>query len=178
MENNDRESNGIESTQATGATEAQIGGEETVWSPITKARRKKTGAPRANEINQEVTTAPKESTPPEAPETKDPQDTKKPEAVSIPEPDEKAAPQKKKSSLIEDIKKKLAQNGLELKKKADESSQKKEKKKKELRRDDDGSIFNLKFIKDTVSLVYFLILLAVIGIPTFLLVYTIIAFFL
>ena len=178
MENNDRESNGIELTQATGTTGAQIGGEETAWSPITKARRKKSSAPRANESNQEVKTAPKESTPPEAVEKKEPQDTKNLEAVSLPEPVEKAKPQKKKSSLIENIKKKLAQNGLELKKKADDNAQKKEKKKRELRRDDDGSIFNLKFIKDTVSLVYFLILLAVIGIPAFLLVYTIIAFFL
>ena len=44
--------------------------------------------------------------------------------------------------------------------------------------EDDGSIFKMKPVRDTMNLVYLLLLIAAIGIPVGLLVYTIMAFFL
>ena len=53
-----------------------------------------------------------------------------------------------------------------------------EMKKNEVDRQDDGSIFKMKPVRNTMSLVYLLLLIAAIGIPVGLLVYTIMAFFL
>lgn len=62
--------------------------------------------------------------------------------------------------------------------KAERKAARREVKKNTKDHHDDGSIFKMKPIRDTINLVYLLLLIAVIAIPVGLLVYTIMAFFL